>query len=195
VSESKFDIPKVKWPLAVARKLAEETRDYLREFCTRIEIAGSVRREKPMVGDIELVYVPRFSVEQDPRELLPKQIRINQADAALESLIAQGALERRPNRLGREAWGPEIKLARLLPSGVPIDFFSTMEKCFFNYLVCRTGSKESNMRIAMAAQDKGWKWNPFGSGFSRGEERHAVTSEREVFEFVGLPWQEPKERV
>jgi DNA polymerase/3'-5' exonuclease PolX len=64
---------KTKFPLAAARKLAEETRDYLREFCTRVEIAGSVRREKAMVGDIELVYVPRFSLEQDPRELLPWQ--------------------------------------------------------------------------------------------------------------------------
>jgi DNA polymerase/3'-5' exonuclease PolX len=190
---------KVKWSLAVARKLAEETRDYLRAFCTRIEIAGSVRRGKPEVGDIELVYVPRFSLEQDLAELLPRQMRINQVDLALESLIAQGALSRRLNKLGREAWGAEIKLGRLLPSGIPIDFFSTMESCFFNYLVCRTGSKESNMRVAQAAQAKGWKWNPFASGFSRaaglGVERHAVTSEREVFEFVGLPCLEPKERV
>lgn len=45
---------------------------------------------------------------------------------------------------------------------------------------------------------KGWKWRPYASGFSKqtlgGEEWHPVTSEREVFEFVGLPFKEPWER-
>jgi hypothetical protein len=50
----------------------------------------------------------------------------------------------------------------------------------------------------MAAQAKGWKWNPYGSGFSRavglGREVHQVTREQDVFAFVGLPYLEPWQR-
>jgi DNA polymerase/3'-5' exonuclease PolX len=64
--------------------------------------------------------------------------------------------------------------------------------------VCRTGPGESNVAIASAAQTKGWKWNPYGAGFSRQigltTEQHGVTSEREVFEFVGMAFKEPWER-
>lgn len=58
-----------RWPLHEVESIAIELRDWLAPFClpaegsaqtgARIEIAGSIRRRKPMVGDIELVYVPR----------------------------------------------------------------------------------------------------------------------------------------
>jgi DNA polymerase/3'-5' exonuclease PolX len=89
---------------------------------------------------------------------------------------------------------------RHVASGIPVDLFATTEACWHNYLVCRTGPAESNIRIAAAAKARGWKWNPYGEGFSRGgplagpEEARALRSEREVFEFVGLPYTEPEER-
>jgi DNA polymerase/3'-5' exonuclease PolX len=79
-----------------------------------------------------------------------------------------------------------------------VDLFTATRENFFNYLVCRTGGEESNIRVASAAIARGWKWNPYGNGFSRvvglGSEHHDVTSEREVFEFVGLPYLEPWKR-
>jgi DNA polymerase/3'-5' exonuclease PolX len=78
---------------------------------------------------------------------------------------------------------------------MPVDFFATIDTSWYNYLVCRTGSKESNMRIAQAAQDKGWRWNPYGAGFSGPNgQTHQVTDERDVFEFVGLPYRDPWDR-
>lgn len=40
---------------------------YLRPVCERIEIAGSIRRNKPIVGDIEIVAIPKIfaPVERD----------------------------------------------------------------------------------------------------------------------------------
>jgi hypothetical protein len=52
----------------------------------------------------------------------------------------------------------------------------------------------------MAAQAMGWHWEPSPeeAGFKRmvglAIERYAVTSEREVFRFVGMDYQEPWER-
>jgi len=45
--------------LAEARKLAEQMVERLRPACDKIEIAGSVRRGKPEVKDIEIVCLPR----------------------------------------------------------------------------------------------------------------------------------------
>ena len=64
---------KRRWPLADARAVAERWLAMLAPVCERVQIAGSARREKPEVGDIELVYVPRMvkrfgaMFDDDPR--------------------------------------------------------------------------------------------------------------------------------
>jgi len=40
--------------------IAEQLKSELSPLCERIEIAGSVRRQKPDVGDIELVAIPKM---------------------------------------------------------------------------------------------------------------------------------------
>jgi DNA polymerase/3'-5' exonuclease PolX len=46
--------------LIKARRIAEELVKILRPACSRVEIAGSIRREKSEVKDIELVAVTRW---------------------------------------------------------------------------------------------------------------------------------------
>lgn len=50
---------KQKIPLATAREIAEQVIEKLAPLCERIEIAGSIRRQKEEVGDIEIVAIPR----------------------------------------------------------------------------------------------------------------------------------------
>lgn len=110
-------------------------------------------------------------------------------------MMNAGTMELRKGETGHTAYGPKNKLMTHVPTGIPVDLFATVESSWFNYLVCRTGPKESNMRIAAAAQDKGWRWNPYGSGFSGpGGKVHTVTSEADVFHFVELTYYEPWER-
>lgn len=47
-------------PLAEAQALAESLRDLLSASCVRLEIAGSVRRRRETIGDLELVAVPKM---------------------------------------------------------------------------------------------------------------------------------------
>lgn len=49
---------KTKMPYEDALRLAEEVKDTLSIGCERIEIAGSLRRKKAEIGDIELVAIP-----------------------------------------------------------------------------------------------------------------------------------------
>jgi len=46
-------------PLSLARKWADRVAEVLSPHCERVEIAGSVRRGKEEVGDIEIVCMPK----------------------------------------------------------------------------------------------------------------------------------------
>lgn len=50
---------KTKMPLEAASIVAEAFIHHMRPFATRIEVAGSIRRRKEMVGDIEIVMIPK----------------------------------------------------------------------------------------------------------------------------------------
>ena len=175
--------------LAVALGLV----DLLRPACLRIEIAGSIRRLKPDVGDIELVYVPRLVPVPD---LFGGGTMMPATDAVLDGLVKAGTIGKRRNSKGSTMWGVSNKLGVHVASGIPVDFFATEEAAFWNYLVCRTGGAENNMEIAGRAQAKGWKWNPYGPGFTRlaDGEQVAVASEAEVFRFVVMKFLRPEER-
>jgi DNA polymerase (family 10) len=168
--------------LEKAKAIAGKIRVLLWPVCDRIEIAGSIRRRKPEVGDIELLCIPKYFAGVD------------QLDRELGALMIQRILGFRLNKLGRRVYGPKNKLLRHIESGIGVDIFSTDAKCWPVALVVRTGGKETNKRIAMAALRKGWRFHAYGSGFSTPDGEIVCHSEREVFEAVGLPYQEPWER-
>lgn len=181
--------PTQRWPREYAQEIAEQLAAELRPACERIEIAGSIRRRRPDVGDIELVYIPRVG-PGPTRDFFETPRPTDLSARALECLLARGLLAKRLNKNGGTSWGPQIKLAVHVPSGVPVDFFATSGQAWWSYLVCRTGPKESNIAIAQAAQRRGWGWQPF-LGFRAEDETIFPRSEREVFDLVGLPYREP----
>jgi DNA polymerase/3'-5' exonuclease PolX len=168
--------------LKKAKAIAREIVGWLTPACERIVIAGSIRRRKPEVGDIELLCIPKFDGIVD---LL---------DQKLKWLIGTRVLEYRPNKRGSIVYGPKNKLLRHVESGIGIDVFSTNEECWWVALVVRTGGEKTNKLIAMAAIRKGWHWHAYGSGFSTPNGELVCRSEKDVFEFVGLPYKEPRER-
>jgi len=165
-----------------AEKIAEELKTLLTPACERIVIAGSIRRRKPEVGDIELLVIPRYVAGVD------------QLDREIGALVIQRVLSFRLNKRGSRTYGPKNKLMVHLPSGIGVDIFSTDEECWPVSLVVRTGGETTNKRIAMAAIRKGWHLKAYGSGFSTPNGDIVCKSERDVFEFVGLPYKEPWER-
>jgi len=187
---------KVKWPAEQAQAVADEIVARLLPFCERIVVAGSLRRRKAEVGDVEILYIPRLATTKvDFFATATGKL----VDDELNFMLSCRLLEKRLNKLGSEMWGSKNKLARHA-CGIPVDFFSATPENWWNYLVCRTGGAQSNVAVASAAQRKGWKWNPYGVGFSRGgalagdSETHPVASEQEVFQFVGMPYREPWKR-
>jgi len=81
--------------LEKAKAIAEQIRVLLRPACNRIEIAGSIRRRKPEVGDIELLCIPKYFAGVD------------QLDRELGALMIQRILGFRLNKLGSRVYEPK----------------------------------------------------------------------------------------
>jgi len=151
---------KQRYPASIARKVADEMATELAPRCERIEIAGSLRRGKADVGDIEILYVPRIGQVRVPGELFPRR----------------------------------GKLAVHVASGIPVDLFATTTERWFVSLVMRTGSAQSNTRLANAALKRGMQFHAYGVIQDRSGQQIIPQSEREVFERLGVPYRDPSER-
>jgi len=175
---------------ADAMRLAEQLVEDLRPFCRRIEIAGSLRRNKDTVGDIELLFIPAFEDRQiDMFTTEPMDL----AHEELNRWLAAGVMSKREGANGSTAWGAKNKLA-LHRSGIACDFFSTTEENWWVSLVIRTGGKETNLSLTNGAIAKNMHLNAYGSGFTKLGKVIPCHSEREVFEMAGVPYREPEDR-
>lgn len=130
-------------------------------------IAGSVRRRRPIVHDVDIVFT---------------------TGANLNYIKDYCHLAGPVNK-----WGS--KLAAITYRDVPIDLYFSTPETFHTLLLIRTGSKENNIRLCSIAKAKGWKLHASGDGlFNEHGERIAGDSERSIYDALGIPWQEPWER-
>lgn len=201
-SPKQKNMEKEKFPRAAAEAVAAElmvTKYRLGELCERWAIAGSIRRKKPEVSDIEIVYVPSEGVRKITDDFFPYSKPVNCMAEGLNVLVEARILKARENKDGHKiaAAGDKNKFVVHLPSGIPVDFFSCPAANWWNYFTCRTGSAASNERISNAALARGYHWRTGGPGFEamRNGEIIPVHSEEEVFAFVGLPYLPPEKRV
>lgn len=195
MSLSEARIEKPQWPFDLAEAVAEGLMDWLRPHCAQdyLQPAGSLRRGKLLVGDVELLYVPKTGPVRKPGEFFESES--NLADLMIDGLLREGKLRKRPNKDGIFAWGPLNKLGIHTGTGIPVDLFATTVDNWFVSLVIRTGPKELNIRLIEQARQRGLQLHAYGA-FTEISNGNPVipTSEREVFELCGVPWLEPEER-
>jgi DNA polymerase/3'-5' exonuclease PolX len=171
-----------RWPLASARKVAERIREELRPYCTRIEIAGSIRRARPEVGDIDLVLLPREGEDAALRHRATASVRAGNARVLTD--------------------GPQ-NMSMVLANGMQVDLFFARAAVndlagytpgnFGMRLLAMTGSKEHNIELARTAQEQGLHFHPY-RGLMRGETVCCGEDELEILRTVGLGWIEPEAR-
>jgi DNA polymerase (family 10) len=166
-------------PLARAQAIAARIIERIGPFCERIEIAGSIRRERPDVGDIDIVALAndRPAIESTIRERAhilkcgPEMILANLRDGTqLDLWFAR-----------RDLITPDLLAPRTLPAN------------FGSVLLCRTGSKAHNIGIVEQAKRQGLRWHPH-DGLFRDQEPIAATEETDILTALGLPWIEPTRR-
>lgn len=185
MSKKKFDAED-------AVPVALELMAALKPFCERIEIAGSLRRCKTTVGDIELLFIPR---KEDRQADMFTTEPVDLAAEFISGLLARGEIIKRPSETGVVTWGKLNKLAEHVASGIPVDFFATTEENWWVSLVIRTGSKETNLKLTTGAQKQSATLNAYGCGvtWSDGVVTPA-TSEEHVFQLCGVKYAEPNAR-
>jgi DNA polymerase/3'-5' exonuclease PolX len=179
-----------KRPLADVRPVADDLVARLRPACERLEIAGSIRRARPEVGDIELVAIPRFEDRERPSqgtlfgpERPPRAERANLLWDAVDALGVSCA--KRGPVYRQFAW-----------RGVRVDVYTCERGNWGWILFHRTGpgylrAKIGSMLVArgFAAVD-GWIWDARGLSIDRVE----TPEETDVFRLLGIPELPPDRR-
>lgn len=190
--------------LEKAQKIAIEKVELLRPHCHRIEIAGSIRRKKAEVKDIEIVCLPKTFELQNNLFGVKAEIRIQEFVDTVRMW---------EQRLG-DTYGKYTK--RMLPEGIMLDLFMPTPVDYYRQLAIRTGSAEYSQRvIAWGWRKKGWCGSDLGLRLmsdcvekkdKEGKSKWVCTnpnaelppvwaSEREFFEWLGLGYLEPEQRI
>lgn len=165
-----------KYPLTEARNIAESILKELSPHCERIEIAGSIRREKDFVKDIELVAIPK-----------PYQTGL--FEDGLASVVNQWTKVK-----GEMEYGKCKYTQRILPSGIKLDLFFATPKNWGLIFAIRTGSADySHKVLATKWVQKGYK-SVDGNLTLNGGRTISVYEEQDLFRLLGLPYVEPKFR-
>lgn len=161
-------------PLAEALNIATSIVAELGPYCEQIEIAGSIRRQRSTIGDVEIVCLPH---PYEPAPLLRSGIAL-----ALEDWPAvKGFLPCRYTQ-------------RKHPSGMTVDVFMPDPRGFGLQLAIRTGSAAwSHQVLARAWVRAGYRSE---GGLLRDMAGRVVYTpdERTLFQLIGLPWVEPRDR-
>ncbi len=171
-----------------AAGIAQDIITHVRPSMTRIEVAGSIRRRKPIVGDIELVALPK------DRE-------------RMVALLADVGQFIKPGVPGVIPWdpNPEAKYLRMrLPSGANLDVFIASELNWGGLYLMRTGGAVGPDGSSFMGFVPGMfaRWKKLSGGGRMTGAQPTTTEgvqlplreEQDFFDLLGMDFVPPEER-
>ncbi len=158
-------------PLGFALPIANDIISHLKELpeTQRISIAGSVRRMKETVKDIDILVTSK-----DPEKVMSEFIKLPQ----VMDVLAHGS----------------TKSSVLTNEGFQVDLRVVEPDSFGAALAYFTGSQSHNIRLREMAVKKGFKINEYGVFNERIKKRIAGKEEEEIYKVLGLPYIPPELR-
>jgi DNA polymerase (family 10) len=153
--------------LSQALGVARELLAYLRPVVLGAGIAGSLRRGKPVVHDVDIV-----ASADSPREVIEHFARA----PAVEEVIGKG----------------DTKCSVRLSGGPQVDLRVVAEDEYAAALLYFTGSKEHNVILRARAVKRGWTLNEYG--LFKGKKRFECDSEEAFYKRLGLSYIPPELR-
>jgi DNA polymerase/3'-5' exonuclease PolX len=172
---------KQRLPYSRALEIAQGAVDDIGEYCERIEIAGSIRRKKDTIGDIEIVCIPRkvqgldlFGGPGEEINLLEQKLR--------EYHILKG--------------GEKYKQIAL--ASINMDVFICQPETWGMIYTIRTGSADFTHWLVTPRQKGGGMPSNMSAKDGRLWRNGAAVDtpeERDVFAAVGVQWIEPEKRI
>lgn len=172
-------------PYADALAVAEQLVTELAPACERILIAGSLRRGKAEVGDIEIVACPRMTLTTDMFDLPVRGMEHSALDDALAQ-IERGEYTKN---------GPKYK--QFSYGGASVDLFLVTRETWGCVATIRTGSADfTHWLVTPRRQGGGCPSHLRFSGGRIWEGARALetSEERDVFAALDVAWVEPAER-
>ena len=158
-----------RFKLAIAAQYAEPLKKYLEQApgVQQVVLAGSYRRFKETVGDIDILVTATAPGKAMDRFTAYDEVK---------DVLAKGG----------------TRATVMLKSGLQVDVRVVEQECFGAALQYFTGSKAHNIEIRRLAQERKLKISEYG--VFRGEKRIAGDTEESVYRTVGLPWIAPELR-
>ena len=171
------------------------------QSCERSAVAGSVRRKKPEVKDIEFVVIPKIVDTSEGQQKLfgGVEYKVNKLDEAIKHLIKQGILEPRKQLSERKApMGPRTYLLTYHPPSYPymdisVDVFAVIPPRDWGIIfTIRTGSAEFSKWIVTEARRKGMRVRE--GQLWKGDTRISCPTEKDFFKALNIDYLEPWNR-
>ncbi len=158
-------------PLGFALSSAEEVVNTLISFkdVQRASVAGSTRRMKESIGDIDILATSR-----NPEKVIDFFTKM--VDVA--DVLAKG----------------DTKSSVRLKEGIQVDLRVVNDEIFGAALLYFTGNKEHNIILRRIAIEKGLKLSEYGLFDKKTDKRVAGRTEEEVYKKLGLDYIEPEMR-
>lgn len=146
---------KRKIPLKEGKEVAEELKSYFLEHTFKVEIVGSIRREKEFVNDIDFVVIakPYFL-----NSLFKLNIKMQKAGSKIISFNYKG---------------------------IGIDIYLANEDTFETLKLIRTGSAGHNIKLCSIAKEKGMHLYASGEGLWKDDVKIADTEEEILKTLLG----------
>ena len=194
-------------PLASASIVGDQLVRLLSHFATRIEVAGSIRRRRPFVGDIELVVVPLMLSERLPATAIqgglfdqddppPTTRQYDALDRVLENHARIGDLfkPRHKSDGSVSSMGPLNKHLVYIPEGLWVDVFSTTPANWGMAMFIRTGPAEWNIKAMARFRELGMAGHVNTGVTGRDGEAIECPNEAKVFQLLEWPYTPPEGR-
>jgi DNA polymerase/3'-5' exonuclease PolX len=160
--------------LSEAKNIADNLVQKLSPFCFRIEIAGSIRRKKPEVKDIEIIAIP-------------KPYEVGLFESGIATII---------NKFEKVRGDLPCKYTqRILPEGIKLDLFFAVPENWGLILAIRTGSADYSHKVLANAWVKAGYKSVDGMLFhEQNKKQYDVREEIDLFNRIGLKYIEPEFR-
>jgi len=153
-----------------ARKLAENVVFELAELCQKIEIAGSLRRGRSDVGDVEIV-----AWAHNAPTLL----------ARLDVMVATGKIKKSIYSDGRTRWG--AKYRGLSVDGLRIEIFLADQHNWGYVYWLRTGPGDANQYVMQQLIYQHAPYGPQEGYWWAAKQKISVPDEGTLFKLLGIP--------
>jgi len=152
-------------------KTAEEVKKLLEPFCTRIEIAGSIRRRDPNPKDVDILCIPEVGEEFlqaiNIMSALSERYQVTRSGDRILNFVTQDRVTCHVYFCTLNEWGA--------------------------ILLFLTGPHGSNIGLRIKARKKGWTLNQYGL-WCEDKRVPRTNTEREIREALDVEWKEPWER-